>query len=123
MTIYSQEVLNALLRSRFPEFTKKSFQVVSPSDTLLWNWHLDVITDYLERCARGEIKRLIITVPPRSLKSICASVAFPAWVLGQDPSRRIVCASYSGDLSSKLARDCRAVMETPWSRQLFPHTR
>ena len=123
MTIYSQEVLNALLRSRLPEFTKKSFQVVSPSDTLLWNWHLDVITDYLERCARGEIKRLIITVPPRSLKSICASVAFPAWVLGQDPSRRIVCASYSGDLSSKLARDCRAVMETPWYRQLFPHTR
>jgi predicted phage terminase large subunit-like protein len=62
-------------------------------------------------------------VPPRYLKSICASVAFPAWVLGQDPSRRIVCASYSENLAGKHAGDCRAIMECDWYRRIFPTTR
>jgi hypothetical protein len=55
----------------------------------------------LKRVRRGEVRRLIINMPPRSLKSIVASVAFPAFVLGHDPSRRIICVSYSGDLAKK----------------------
>jgi hypothetical protein len=50
------------------------------------------------------------TLPPRYLKSICASVAFPAWVLGQDPTRRLICVSYSQDLARKHALDTRTVM-------------
>ena len=76
-----------------------------------------------ERVAAGEIKRLIILVPPRSLKSICASVALPAWLLGSDPTRRIICVSYSADLAAKHARDCRAVMTAPWYQAVFPSTR
>ena len=64
-----------------------------------------------------------MTLPPRNLKSICASVAFPAWALGHDPTLRIICASYSSELAAKHARDCRAVMESPWYRQVFPKTR
>lgn len=71
----------------------------------------------------GDVKRLVITLPPRSLKSICASVAFPAWALGHDPSKRIICASYSEKLASKHALDSRAVMEADWYRRIFPFTR
>ena len=123
MTHYQQNLLNALMRQRLEYFIQKSFQTASPSDQLLWNWHLSLIADHLEQCARGDIKRLIITVPPRSLKSICASVAFPAWLLGHDPHRQIICVSYSADLAAKMARDSRSVMDSVWYRSLFPNTR
>ena len=87
------------------------------------NWHLEAIAYQLERVRRGEIKRLIINMPPRSLKSVTASVAFPAFVLGHDPTRRIICVSYSGDLAKKHANDFRAVLEARWYRELFPGTR
>ena len=87
------------------------------------NWHLDAIGHALERVARGEVKRLVILMPPRNLKSICASVAFPAWLLGLDPTRRIICVSYSSELAAKHARDCRAVMQVPWYQHTFPRTR
>jgi predicted phage terminase large subunit-like protein len=50
-------------------------------------------------------------------------VAFPAWALGQDPTKRIICASYSENLATKHALDCRALMESAWYRRIFPHTR
>src|SRR5437667_10124717 len=55
----------------------------------------------------GKIRRLIINLPPRHLKSLIASIAFPAWCLGHDPSAQILCVSYAQDLADKLARDCR----------------
>src|ERR1700746_3269935 len=62
-------------------------------------------------------------MPPRHLKSICASVAFPAWLLGHEPSKRIICASYSQDLARKHSLDCRTVMEESWYRRAFLGTR
>src|SRR5690348_4249440 len=49
-----------------------------------------------------------------------ASIAFPAWCLGHDPSAQILCVSYAQDLADKLARDCRSIMTSPWYRQIFP---
>ena len=49
-----------------------------------------------------------------------ASIAFPAWCLGHDPSAQILCVSYAQDLADKLARDCRSIMMSPWYRQIFP---
>jgi predicted phage terminase large subunit-like protein len=115
--------LTALLREDLAAFIAKTFQVVSPNDSFMPAWYIDLMADYLMQCALGDITRLIITVPPRSLKSISASVALPAWVLGKDPSRKIICASYSSDLAAKFSRDCRAVMENDWYRELFPSTR
>ena len=77
----------------------------------------------LERVRRGETKRLIITVPPRHLKSITASVAFPAYVLGRDPTKKIICVSYSDELAIKHAMDFRAVVSSDWYRRVFPGTR
>ncbi len=68
----------------------------------------------------GKIKRLIINAPPRGLKSLIASVAFPAFVLGHDPSRRIIDVSYGADLAAKLGNDFRAVVESDWRGRLFP---
>jgi predicted phage terminase large subunit-like protein len=66
---------------------------------------------------------LIINLPPRSLKSIMASVAFPAFVLGHDPTRRIIVPSYSGELAAKHANDFRAHLVSPWFQGIFPGTR
>ena len=49
-----------------------------------------------------------------------ASIAFPAWCLGHDPSAQILCVSYAQDLADKLARDCRSIMMSPWYRRIFP---
>jgi predicted phage terminase large subunit-like protein len=84
------------------------------------NWHVEVIAAKLTAVGLGKIQRLIINLPPRHLKSILASVAFPAWCLGHDPSAQILCVSYAEALSNKLARDCRSIMMSPWYRRIFP---
>ena len=115
-----ERVMRSALRADFYAFVEKTFQTVCPGQTLWPNWHLQTIGYALERVAAGKIKRLIILVPPRSLKSICASVALPAWFLGNDPTSRIICVSYSADLAAKHARDCRAVMSASWYQGVFP---
>lgn len=115
-------VVLAILREDLYAFILAVFPLVSPNSPLLVNWHLEAIAYYLSRVLNGEIRRLIITVPPRSLKSICASVAFPAFVLGHDPTRRLICASYSESLAIKLSKDCRQVMRSPLYQRLFPQT-
>jgi predicted phage terminase large subunit-like protein len=123
MSETDRAVLTATLRSDLASFIRRSFQTVSPGSDYAHNWHIEVLAHRLEQCLAGEISRLIITLPPRHLKSICASVAFPAWALGRDPTRRIICASYSSDLAAKHARDCRAIIESRWYREVFPATR
>ena len=77
----------------------------------------------LEQVRLGKIKRLIITVPPRSLKSIMCSVAFPAFVLGHDPTKRLIVVSYSADLAIKHGNDFRAVVNSEEYRAIFPGMR
>jgi predicted phage terminase large subunit-like protein len=113
----------ALLRADFNPFLEKAFNTLSPGQIFIPAWHLGAIAYKLERIGCGKTKRLIINMPPRSLKSVTASVAFPAYVLGHDPTRRIICVSYSADLAKKHANDFRAVVEAPWYRGLFPGTR
>ena len=120
---YDRFALDAALRTNLASFIAKSFLSVDGSQPYLHNWHIDVIADYLVKAFRRDVKRLVITLPPRSLKSISASVAFPAWALGQDPTLRFICASYSGDLAGKHGRDCRTTMESDWYRRVFPRTR
>jgi len=111
---------NAALRTDFYRFIQRAFRELNPSTPYLPNWHVMLIAAKLEACQRGEITRLIINVPPRSLKSLCASIAFPAWLLGLDPSRSIICASYSEELAAKHARECRKLMSSGWYQNAFP---
>ncbi len=82
-----------LLRNDLGLFIERCFAQLDPQTRYAHNWHIDLLADRLAQVAEGKITRLIITVPPRSLKSIAASVAFPAWVLGRNPAKRIVSAS------------------------------
>ena len=125
---YDPSVLQALLRTDLASFIEKTFMTIDRSQVYERNWHIEVIADTLQKCERGEIRRLIINLPPRSLKSVCASVAFPAWLLGRNPGYRVVCVSYADDLASKHARDCRSVIEAEWYKDTFltrinPHKR
>jgi len=114
---------DAILRQDFTSFIEKVFATVCPGQIYSPNWHIEVIADRLEACRLGRIKRLIITLPPRYLKSIIGSVAFPAFLLGHDPTARIICASYAQDLAEKHAQDCRSVMLERWYHQVFARTR
>jgi predicted phage terminase large subunit-like protein len=118
-----QRALEALLRNKFPFFLRKVFATLCPGQDFVPAWHLDAINWQLERIHHGGARRLITNMPPRSLKSIAVSVAFPAFVLGHDPTQRIICVSYSADLAKKHSNDFRAVLESPWYQAAFPHTR
>ncbi len=111
--------LAALLRNDFMAFTEACFRQLNPHTPFLHSWHLDLLADRLNACRRGEIQRLILNVPPRSLKSMLASVALPAFWLGHHPSAQILCASYGQDLAAKHALDCRQVMASPWYQRIF----
>ena len=115
--------LDAILRSDLSMFVHKAFATVSPNDRFKPNWQIEAITYELTRCHARENGRLLITQPPRSLKSICASVAFPAWALGHDPSLRFLCVSYGEGLAAELARQFRMVVESDWYRRVFPAMR
>ena len=80
-----QVVLQAVLVSNLTSFTEFAFGVVRPGITFKPNWHFEAVTHKLSEVASGDVRRLIITLPPRNLKSLCASVALPAWFLGKNP--------------------------------------
>src|SRR5467141_90051 len=109
-----------ILRSDLGYFAERCFCELNPQAAFLPNWHIEVIAAKLAAVREGKIRRLIINLPPRHLKSLMASIAFPAWCLGHDPSAQILCVSYAQDLADKLARDCRSIMMSPWYRQVFP---
>jgi predicted phage terminase large subunit-like protein len=116
-------VLDELLKSNFRFFVQKSFQTLNPGTPYLHNWHIDAIAWHLEQVRLGAIKRLIINMPPRSAKSISASVAFPAFVHAHNPTTKIIAVSYAQNLATKLHNDYRSIVSSAWYRNLFPDTR
>jgi predicted phage terminase large subunit-like protein len=114
------ELYRQALLLDFLGFNHRCFREINPTTPFDPNWHIEVMGAALEDCRHGRNRRLIINVPPRSLKSLTASVAYPAWLLGQNPSTKIITASYGQDLSDKHARDCRQIMNSQFYRELFP---
>ena len=114
--------LDALLRNNLASFIAKCFSTVLPGQPYYPSWHIDALAWHLEQVRIGRIRRLIITMPPRSLKSITASVAFPAFLLGRNSRARVVCISYSNELASKHANDFRSIIRSPWYARIFPQT-
>lgn len=104
----------------FVGFLGKSFATLTPNKPFLMNWHIDLLAEYLEAVRQGQIKRLIVNMPPRSLKSMMVTVAWPAWLLAQNPALRIMAASYAQLLAEKHSMDCRAVIQSDWYQSLFP---
>lgn len=118
-----QDILNALLRSDFKKFLHRCMLTLNPGAPFLPNPHIDAIAYQLERVRTGEVTRLIINMPPRHLKSIMVSVAFPAFLLGHNPGLKVFGISYGSELSAKHAADFRALVQSLWYRRLFPRMR
>lgn len=101
-------------------FIKQSWQAIDPSP-FMDNWHLGVISEHLEAVATGQIRNLLINIPPRHMKSIGACVAFPAWVWQrphrsslQGPQVRFLFSSYAQTLSTRDSVKCRRLIESAW---------
>lgn len=118
-----REVMDALCRMHFGAFCHGAFEALN-SVSLTPNWHIDAICYRLQGMATGtHPNRLVINLPPRTLKSLIVSIMLPAWLLGRDPTRRIICASYGEELAFRFSRDCRALMETAFYRRVFGGSR
>ena len=121
--VSEERVLRAILATDFSAFVDYTFRLLRPGMLFKPNWHIEAMAHALSRVAGGQTKRLIITVPPRNLKSICASVALPAWFLGHNPSERVVAVSYSDVLAKTHANDFRRVVTDALYQQVFPRMR
>lgn len=112
-----------VMRDDFSSFIARCFRTVNYGTEYLPNWHIDLIAEYLEAARRAEITRLIINMPPRALKSLCVTVAWPAFILGHDAAARIMTASYASSLSLKHSLETRVIMQSPWYKRVFADTR
>jgi predicted phage terminase large subunit-like protein len=119
MTNLEQAFHDVILRRHFELFLRRCLMTLNPGQPFLPNWHILAIAHQLGRIRRGEITRLIINMPPRHLKSLTVSVAFPAFLLGLEPWHRIFAISYGSELSSKHASDFRSIVESAWYRRVF----
>ncbi len=120
--ISDYQTFQALCREKFAAFAQKSFGIIEPGTDFETNWHIECISEHLEACYRGEIKRLIINIPPRSLKSFSVAQAFPAWVMGKNSSQKFIMASYAYSLAEDNVRKCRTIMRDDWYKSTFPLT-
>src|SRR5262245_10044330 len=119
-----RKLADAIYRNNFGAFTYAAFMALNPAMRLVPNWHIEAICYQVQEMVMGRSrKRLVLNLPPRTLKSFIVSVSLPAWLLGRNPAARIICASYSEDLAYKFSRDTRALLETPFYKRVFPRTR
>ena len=116
-------ILEAACRVDFLSFFQWCFHFLEPATTLHMNWHHLAIAHDLELVLGGAITRLIIAGSPRTLKSLMASVALPCYILGRNPTARIIGISHSSDLQSNFSNQCRAIVDTPHYQKFFHRTR
>lgn len=109
MTLIQAEANRLNLR----RFAKAAWPQVDPAP-LVWSWHLDALCDHLSWVSTGDIRFLIVNMPPRTSKSKVTSVIFPVWDWLQDPALQFLTASYALQLSARDALASRRLIESPW---------
>lgn len=115
-----EEAFRELSRQKLAWFLRYRFR--AEGRTLIWNWHLDYLCDLLEAVTTREIRRLIINMPPRMLKSEVVCQTWPAWMVGREDGERS-CMLSAGATAKLAERDCRKtkeIIEAPWYRNIFP---
>lgn len=103
------------------EYIAQAWHVVEPSSQFVRGWHIDAIAEHLEAVTRGEIRNLLINMPPRHMKSLAVSVFWPTWEWLTAPERRWLYASYAQSLSIRDSLKCRRVIESPWYQFNWGH--
>jgi len=121
--ITEAQYVDALYRTKLDAYTQRAFTLLQPGRTYDWNWHIDCICEHLQAVFDGEIPRLIINEPPRSLKSVQVAQIYPTWVLGKQPHHQFIGASYSSKLSKRNVVAARKIMQDEWYQGLFPNTK
>ena len=102
-------------------FVELAWPILEPVNPLLPNWHIDVLGEHLEAVTAGQIRRLVINMPPRYGKSQLVSVFWPVWEWAQRPSGRWLFASFSERLAHKHSQDRRRVLRDPWYQARWGH--
>src|SRR5690606_37556198 len=103
------------------DFVKQAWHVVEPATTYQHNWHIDALCDHLEATLPGDIRNLLVTMPPRAMKSLTISVFFPAWAWIHKPELRFLYASYAQSLSTEHSQLTRMVIESDWYQARWGH--
>lgn len=96
------------------EYIRQAWSVVEPGVQFVPGWHIEAISEHLEALTRGEIRNLIINIPPRHMKSISISVMWPTWAWIKRPSAQFLTASYSMNLAVRDAVKSRRLIQSPW---------
>jgi len=104
------------------DFAHRAWRVLEPSTPLKWGWALDAICEHLEAVSRGEIIRLLMNVPPGTMKSLLTGVIWPAWEWGPfgTPQRRFIGTAHKQDLAVRDAMKCRRLIQSGWYQNLWP---
>src|SRR5712692_5960662 len=101
-------------KRRLADFVRFGWHVVEPSTPFVSGFHIDAIVEHLEAVSRGQIRNLLINVPPRHMKSLLVSVFWPAWEWIRWPERRWLFSSYAATLSIRDSVKCRRLIESTW---------
>jgi predicted phage terminase large subunit-like protein len=106
----------------FANFAKRAWHILEPATDLKWGWALDAICEHLEAVTAGEVKRLLINVPPGCMKSILTGVLWPAWEWGpkNKPSMRYLGTAHKQDLAVRDSTKCRRLIQSEWYQQRWP---
>lgn len=111
------------LGASFRKFVPKAWAEIEPSKPFISNcWHIDAICEHMQAVADGQIRNLIINVPPGSAKSNLVSVMYPAWKWIKDPEWRSIYASNEAALSTRDSVRCRELLDSLWYKETFQPT-
>jgi predicted phage terminase large subunit-like protein len=104
----------ALCQRSLPDFVRAAWHVVEPATNFVPGWHLDAVCEHLQAVSSGELRNLLINVPPRHAKSLCVSVFWMCWLWASRPQTRWLYSAYTSGLSIRDSRKCRSVIGSPW---------
>ena len=118
--IAAREILRRRCETSLAEFARRAWHIVEPATPFIDGWHIDIISECLEAVSRGEIKSLIVNMPPRHMKSMLVCVFWPCWEWTTKPHTRWLFASYAQALSIRDSLKCRRILDSQWYKSLWP---
>lgn len=121
LEMIKREQLRRRAEASLYEFVKQAWHVVEPGIPFIESWHIQEICEHLEAITSGDIRRLLINIPPRHSKSTIVSVMFPCWEWIADPEHKYLCASYAGSLSIRDNLKARRLIQSPWYQERWGH--
>lgn len=117
LDMIQREQLRRAAGASLYEFVKQSWNAVEPGIPFIPSWHIETICEHLEAVSAGDIRRLLINIPPRHSKSTIVSVMWPMWEWINSPEQKFLAASYSGTLSIRDNLKARRLIQSPWYQE------